>query len=233
MHVFSVRYRCERYTHMMFTLVSKLTFSVSVRALRGGRLSMEDEFVVVNGGRLSAVFDGHGGGGVSQYLRDRLHIIISEQLQQQEIAQKPGKFKRMLKGLSGNKKRAQSEGDDSTQDSVKQSSKKYDISRLGQLPIHSVTKALKNSFDQIDKEILKNDEYEYQGSTAVATVLHEASDGTRTLLSANVGDSRAVLSRKGRAVELTRDHKPNDDREKARILAMGEKIEWDHYCKVQ
>lgn len=209
-----------------------------MRALRGGRLSMEDEFVVVNGGRLSAVFDGHGGGGVSQYLRDRLHVIISEQLQEQECSQKANnKFRGLFfgGGLKG-KKNAQSQGDGSTQDTAnddQSQSKKYDISNVGQLPISAVATALKNSFDQVDKEILCNDEYEYQGSTAVATILHEANDGTRTLLSANIGDSRGVLSRNGRAVDLTRDHKPNDDKEKARILAMGEKIEWDHYCKVQ
>jgi len=218
-------------------------YEVSVRALRGGRLSMEDEFVVASGGRLSAVFDGHGGGGVSQYLRDRLHVIISEQLHQHEKSQNSnGKFRGDLKrfvfgkGLQG-KKHAQSQGDDSTEDTADTGqsasrAKKYDISNVGQLPVSAVAAALKDAFDQVDKEILINDEYEYQGSTAVATLLHEANDGTRTLLSANIGDSRGVLSRNGRAIDLTRDHKPNDDKEKARILAMGEKIEWDHYCKV-
>ena len=47
-----------------------------------------------------------------------------------------------------------------------------------------------------------------------------------------MGDSRAVLSRRGKAVPLTRDHKPNDELEKARILSMGETIEWDRYSKV-
>lgn len=214
-------------------------YEVSVRALRGGRLSMEDEFVVVSGGRLSAVFDGHGGGGVSQYLRDRLHVIISEQLQQQENAHKSnnkfrGDLKRFMfgKGLQG-KKTTQLQGDDGADDDASgQSRSKFDISSIGQMPVSTVAAALKASFDQVDKEILNNDEYEYQGSTAVATLLHEANDGTRTLLSANIGDSRGILSRKGRAIDLTRDHKPNDDTEKARILAMGEKIEWDHYCKV-
>lgn len=200
---------------------------VSVRALRGGRLAMEDEFIVVGGGRLSAVFDGHGGGGVSQYLRDRLHVIISEKLHQQEKSLKSkGKFR-------GDLKRFWKRGDDSTEcNALSAPTSKYDITSVGQLPVSAVAAALKDAFDQVDKEILHDDEFEYQGSTAVATLLHEANDGTRTLLSANIGDSRGVLSRNGTAVELTRDHKPNDDREKARILAMGEKIEWDHYCKV-
>lgn len=220
-------------------------YEVSVRALRGGRLSMEDEFVVVNGGRFSAVFDGHGGGGVSQYLRDRLHVILAEQLRHQEHTHKSNsKFRGDLrkfmfgKGLQG-KKHTQMQGDDGVEDTNNtdasnepKSRSRYDLSIMGKLPVSAVADAIKDSFDQVDKEILRNDEYEYQGSTAVATLLHEASDGTRTLLSANIGDSRGVLCRNGRAIDLTRDHKPNDDKEKARILAMGEKIEWDHYCKV-
>jgi protein phosphatase 1G len=42
---------------------------------------------------------------------------------------------------------------------------------------------------------------------------------------ANAGDSRAVLCRTGRAVALSEDHKPNDDREKERILKAGGTVE--------
>lgn len=204
-----------------------------MRALRGGRLSMEDEFVVVSGGRLSAVFDGHGGGGVSQYLRDRLHVVLAEQLQRQELARASGKFRGDLKSLvfgAGPPTKAPAPPPGAADPAPARD--KFDLSRIGGLPVAAVATALRDSFDQVDREILKNDEYEYQGSTAVAALLHETPAGVRTLLSANVGDSRGILSRRGRAVDLTRDHKPNDDQEKARILAMGEKIEWDHYCKV-
>ena len=189
---------------------------------------MEDEFIVVGGGRLSAIFDGHGGGGVSQYLRDRLHVIISEKLHQQE------KSLMSKSKIRGERKRFWKRGDDIAEDSALSSASpsKYDMSSVGQLPVSAVVAALKDAFDQVDKEAMEVEDFEYIGSTAVATLLHETNDGTRTLLSANIGDSRGVLSRSGTAVELTRDHKPNDDREKARILSMGEKIEWDHYCKV-
>jgi protein phosphatase 1G len=42
---------------------------------------------------------------------------------------------------------------------------------------------------------------------------------------ANAGDSRAVLCRAGTAVALSEDHKPNDERESARILRAGGTVE--------
>lgn len=43
----------------------------------------------------------------------------------------------------------------------------------------------------------------------------------RTLLVANAGDCRAVLGKRGRAVELSRDHKPSCRSEKIRIENLG------------
>uniref|UniRef100_A0A5K3F6M3 protein-serine/threonine phosphatase n=1 Tax=Mesocestoides corti TaxID=53468 RepID=A0A5K3F6M3_MESCO len=64
------------------------------------------------------------------------------------------------------------------------------------------------------------------GTTAcVALVLPELDEETGQqrvcLYVANAGDSRAVLCRAGAAVELSEDHKPEDDLEKARIYAAG------------
>jgi protein phosphatase len=98
--------------------------------------------------------------------------------------------------------------------------------------IASHVAALRGGFEKVEEDVLKQDDLVYQGSTAVAVVLHVGEDGRRTLLSANIGDSRAVLSRRGQAVDLTRDHKPNDEREKARIRAHGEEVQWDPYGQV-
>ena len=41
------------------------------------------------------------------------------------------------------------------------------------------------------------------------------------IITANAGDSRAVLARAKRAVALSEDHKPNDPKELARITKSG------------
>jgi len=175
---------------------------VSVKALRGGRMYMEDEYYIEKGGRFTAVFDGHGGNAVSAALRDKLHTKIN-------------RFKRIEyeKELNLNG------------DTISSSTKKKQS-------IASCTKAIRNAFHEMDKEILMDDDMSFQGSTAVAVFLHDGENGERTIISANVGDSRAILSRRQRAVDLTRDHKPNEEEEKARIIEMGEEVLWDHYSKV-
>jgi len=60
-------------------------------------------------------------------------------------------------------------------------------------------------------------EHEIQaGCTAVAALVRG-----RDLVVAWAGDSRGVLSRKGKAVPLSTDHKPNQERERSRITQAG------------
>lgn len=92
--------------------------------------------------------------------------------------------------------------------------------------------ALHAAFDEVEDDILLNDELQYQGSTAVVVIIQEQDDGHRTLVSANVGDSRAILSRRGRAIELTDDHKIENENEWKRIKSMGEKIKWDKHTEM-
>lgn len=175
--------------------VSMLTnpsrYETSVRAMRGGRLYMEDAYCIHDGGRFAGVFDGHGGSMVSKYSSD----IVYE------------KIKKFLAT------------DTHASDSHPS--------------IGTLVRSIHAAFDEIDDEVLSIDEFQYQGSTAVAVYVHEDEDSKdRTIISANLGDSRAVLCRGNKAVELTRDHKPDDEHEKNRIIAMGETIEWDSYCQV-
>ncbi|XP_058100378.1 protein phosphatase 2C 51-like isoform X2 [Magnolia sinica] len=63
------------------------------------------------------------------------------------------------------------------------------------------------------------------GSTAVVALV-----GTECIVVANCGDSRAVISRGGVAVPLSRDHKPDRADEMERVEAAGGRvINWDGY----
>ncbi|PPD90591.1 hypothetical protein GOBAR_DD12476 [Gossypium barbadense] len=55
-----------------------------------------------------------------------------------------------------------------------------------------------------------------QGSTACVAVIRN-----KQLIVANAGDSRCVISRKGQAYNLSKDHKPELELEKDRILKAG------------
>nr|GMC61930.1 probable protein phosphatase 2C 75 [Ipomoea batatas] len=66
------------------------------------------------------------------------------------------------------------------------------------------------------------------GSTAVVVVLTD-----EHIVVANCGDSRAVLSRRGRAVPLSVDHKPNRPDELARIEALGGRVIYSHGARVE
>jgi len=61
------------------------------------------------------------------------------------------------------------------------------------------------------------------GCTAVSALVFPAPHNR--VVVANAGDSRCVMSRAGRALNLSEDHKPNDDTEKRRIEAAGGYVE--------
>jgi len=160
--------------------------NVSVRALRGGRFHMEDEYFIGDGGRFVAIFDGHGGGGVSSYLREHMHSAFQKYLNV--------------------------------------------VLRKGQLPtISNRMAALKAAFNEVDTKVLLDDDLKNQGSTAVCCVFQKDGSGNNCVLTANVGDSRAVLARKGQAIDLTVDHKPGYDVERERIESLGGEVEYDYH----
>lgn len=57
------------------------------------------------------------------------------------------------------------------------------------------------------------------GSTAVLAMIKN-----KKLYVANAGDSRCILSRGGKAIDMSVDHKPEDEVEKNRIEAAGGKV---------
>jgi len=79
---------------------------------------------------------------------------------------------------------------------------------------------LRKAFFAVDQELARNAVHDEIGSTSVVCLVTPQS-----VVVGNAGDSRAVLSRNGRAVDLSLDHKPNLREEKARIKAAGGLVE--------
>jgi len=85
--------------------------------------------------------------------------------------------------------------------------------------VTGVRHALWNAFTTTDQNFLSQPPMKRgcSGSTVVAALF----DGVRSVTIANVGDSRCVLCRKGRAIGLSTDHKPIRPDETARIVDAG------------
>ncbi|XP_044463331.1 probable protein phosphatase 2C 27 isoform X2 [Mangifera indica] len=76
-------------------------------------------------------------------------------------------------------------------------------------------KVVTRSFIETDAAFLKSCSLESSGTTALAAMIFG-----RSLLVANAGDCRAVLSQRGTAVELSRDHRPCCQKERMRIESL-------------
>jgi len=83
--------------------------------------------------------------------------------------------------------------------------------------------AITEIYQQTDAEFLKASSsiYRDDGSTASTAVLVG-----HNLYVANVGDSRAVMSKAGEAIPLSEDHKPNRSDERERIEQAGGNVMW-------
>lgn len=82
--------------------------------------------------------------------------------------------------------------------------------------------ALKKALAVVDRDILERKQMHRQGSTCCmiylekSVTLEGSGSVARSVISANVGDSRAVLARGSKALDLTKDHKPEDPAERQR-----------------
>jgi len=216
-----------------------LRYRVSARALKGYRPYMEDEYAVALHGRFAGVYDGHGGGHVSTYLRQNLHAH----------------YLRALAGGSSRKRRttrkarqaaaAAAEARGEAAPEMLPPTAIFPPGAPKRPSVQDCAVALRIAFERVDAEVQKIRHWSYQGSTAVAVLIHESfpeesSDGApptqqgagrskSTIISANVGDSRAVLSRRRRALDLTSDHKPNSPDEKRRVEELGGSVVWHGY----
>ncbi|CAN1163080.1 Probable protein phosphatase 2C 27 [Linum perenne] len=96
-----------------------------------------------------------------------------------------------------------------------------------QFPI-CVEKAIKSAFVKADFAFADDSTLDISSGTTALTALMLG----RTLIIANAGDCRAVLGRRGRAIEMSKDHKPNCTSERLRIEKLGGVI-YDGYLNGQ
>ncbi|XVE87556.1 hypothetical protein DITRI_Ditri18aG0127100 [Diplodiscus trichospermus] len=89
-------------------------------------------------------------------------------------------------------------------------------------------KAVKSAFVKADHALADTTSLDSSSGTTALTALMLG----RTMLIANAGDSRAVLGKRGRAIELSKDHKPNCTSERLRIEKLGGVI-YDGYLNGQ
>lgn len=74
-------------------------------------------------------------------------------------------------------------------------------------------RSMRNAYEKTDQAILSNyPDLCRGGSTAVTAILIDG----KKLWVANVGDSRAVLSRQGQAIQMTTDHEASTERQSIR-----------------
>ncbi|KAJ4964337.1 hypothetical protein NE237_024276 [Protea cynaroides] len=89
-------------------------------------------------------------------------------------------------------------------------------------------KAIKNSFMKADHAFADAHTLDSSSGTTALTAFIFG----RNLLIANAGDCRAVLGKRGRAIELSKDHKPNCTTERLRIEKLGGVV-YDGYLNGQ
>nr|XP_017249665.1 PREDICTED: probable protein phosphatase 2C 27 [Daucus carota subsp. sativus] len=89
-------------------------------------------------------------------------------------------------------------------------------------------KAIRNAFLKADHAFADENHLDISSGTTALTALICG----KLLVVANVGDCRAVLGRRGRAFELSKDHKPNCSSERTRIERLGGVI-YDGYLNGQ
>ncbi|CAA3013285.1 probable protein phosphatase 2C 75 [Olea europaea var. sylvestris] len=156
------------------------------------------------------VYDGHGGSHVASMCKDKMHVILQDELTR-----------------VGNHATPHASGASSSR--VAREEQSMDESGLKE----EWTRVLKSCFMRMEEVVLNTcscgivglrcscDRYEvnFVGSTAVVAVLTP-----QHVVVANCGDSRAVLCRGGRVVPLSFDHKPDREDERARMEACGGRV---------
>ncbi|KAJ8772795.1 hypothetical protein K2173_027972 [Erythroxylum novogranatense] len=157
-------------------------------------------------------------GGPKQYMEDE-HLCIDNLIQHLDSTASfpsPGAFYGVFDGHGGTDAAL----------FVRQNILKF-IVEDSHFPI-CVEKAVKSAFVRADYAFADDSSLDISsGTTALIALIFG-----RMLIVANAGDCRAVLGRRGRAIEMSKDHKPNCASERLRIEKLGGVI-YDGYLNGQ
>ena len=190
----------------VFLFFAFFNSSRSLRFAHSLRFSVkqEDEFFVSNGSHFCGVFDGHGGSKVSTYLRENLYKKVSN-LALVFLFVGADDGIRALGWLTLNILLLPNLQFEALTSSVAKEN--------GDDPANprkeTVVEALRKAISEADAYVQRMVRWSFQGSTAVVCCIHnDKATGESTIIAANVGDSRAVLSRGQKAVNLVSRARP-------------------------
>jgi protein phosphatase 2C family protein 2/3 len=82
--------------------------------------------------------------------------------------------------------------------------------------------AIKNGFLRVDEEVRDQLNKPTEGTTSLIALIDD-----KRILVGNAGDSRSVLSRGGKAVPMSYDHKPHLQQERQRIISAGGSVDFN------
>ncbi|KAL4419376.1 hypothetical protein ABPG77_002903 [Micractinium sp. CCAP 211/92] len=172
---------------------------------------------------LLAALDGHGPHGhlVSSFLKRQLPVMLADRLGESSAAS-AASCAACDASFTSASSAASTAASGCTATSSKGPCCEAAAAAAGRDPAAALTATFLAADAALGQEPGMN--VQYSGSTAVLCMLRG-----RRLTTAWVGDSRAVLARQDprgmRAVPLTRDHKPGNTDERARIAASGGRVE--------
>ncbi|KAG5180400.1 phosphatase 2C-like domain-containing protein [Tribonema minus] len=188
--------------------VNRFDYGVSERM--GSRPSMEDKSTIIQDMAVAGltgthlwpqtfvgVFDGHGGAQASEYLWDNLHLRLADSLQA-----RAGELSAAAAEIDSSMSTGEVGGDD--------------VEGSFALLDGLVKQAFMEAFKATDDAFIKDSEHPQAGSTATTALIL----GGRVYV-ANVGDSRTIITREGRVLAASEDHKPQREDEEERIRNAG------------
>lgn len=186
--------------------------------MQGWRASMEDAHAAVldfdSCTSFFGVYDGHGGKVVAKFCAKYLHQVVKSEADKngdlcESLQTAFLRMDEMMKGQRGRRELAIL-GDKQSRDTTLLDRSTWSTPRDVEIRTEV------EDDDWTSEEAHEDFSGPTSGSTACVSLIQK-----NKLIVANAGDSRCVLSRKGQAYNLSRDHKPDLEKERERIIQAG------------